>query len=73
MNQLPQSVLRSIKTKIEQYQCEDHNQHPEVDLTSGIRISCCCENFYHCIAEKCNKAIGDAYFEFLIQSLSGIK
>lgn len=73
MNQLPQSVLHSIKAKIEQYECETHHKHPEVDLTSGICISCCCENFHQYVVKKCDKAIGDAYLEFITQSLGNVK
>ena len=43
----------SVKRKIENEQCETHNQHPKFEkMDSKINISTCCEDFHLKMQEK---------------------
>ncbi|MEE6127864.1 hypothetical protein V2E39_10760 [Chryseobacterium arthrosphaerae] len=50
----------SIKRKIENESCSEHNKHPQFIKTfKGFEIKACCENFRSQLVEKSKKIVAE--------------
>lgn len=72
MSRLPYTIERDIKSKVEQTTCPQHEEHPQVTFTTtGINVSCCCENFREETISKCSKIMGEAINQYIFGPLKG--